>query len=314
MNKIMIMKKICVLILAVFWISLHLQAQQNVMVSQYMFNGLLLNPAYSGSQNYLTSTLMYRNQWVRVDGAPVTSVLAVDGTIANKNVGLGLIIMNDRIGATDQTDIYGNYAYKIKVKNGKLALGIKAGVSRYVYNTDKLIYWDEVDKVYADGNKQSSWLPKFGLGAYYNSDKWYAGISVPVLFAYDPNYKFGLDVNKSSLDRRHYLATAGLIIKLNENFKTKPSFLLKYVPSAPVQADLNLSLLYKDKFWIGASLRTGDAMAAIVEYQINRYLRMGYSYDFTFSKIRNSTNGSHEIMIGYDFLKDNTKIKTPRYF
>ena len=213
------MKKIIVSILATFLMIFQMQAQQNVMVSQYMFNGLLLNPAYAGSHDYFSSTLMYRNQWVRVDGAPITSVLAVDGPLKNRNVGLGLIVMNDKIGATDQTDIYGNYSYGIKIKEGKLALGIKAGVSRYVYNTDKLVYWDATDNVYAAGNKQSSWLPKFGVGMYYNTKKWYAGLSIPVLFAYDPNYNFTLDVNKSSLDRRHYMATAGVVVPLNDYFK-----------------------------------------------------------------------------------------------
>ena len=182
------------------------------------------------------------------------------------------------------------------------------------YNTDKLIYWDGTDNVYAAGNKQSSWLPKFGVGMYYNTKNWYAGLSVPVLFAYDPNYKFSLDVNKSSLDRRHYMATAGMVIPLNDYLKLKPSFLVKYVPNAPLQADLNLSLLIKDKFWVGGSFRSGDALAAILEYQTSSHFRVGYSYDFTFSNIRKSTNGSHEIMIGYDFGKTVTKTKSPRFF
>jgi type IX secretion system PorP/SprF family membrane protein len=308
------MKKIIVSILATFLMIFQMQAQQNVMVSQYMFNGLLLNPAYAGSHDYLSSTLMYRNQWVRVDGAPITSILAVDGPLKNRNVGLGLIIMNDKIGATDQTDVYGNYSYSIKIKEGKLALGIKAGVSRYVYNTDKLVYWDKTDNVYEAGNKQTSWLPKFGLGMYYSTKKWYAGLSIPVLFAYDPNYNFSLDVNKSSLDRRHYMATAGVVLPLNEYFKLKPSFLVKYVPNAPIQADLNASLIYKDKFWVGASFRSGDAIATILEYQTGSHFRVGYSYDFTFSNIRKSTYGSHEIMIGYDFGKGVTKTKSPRFF
>ncbi len=308
------MKKIIVSILATFLMIFQMQAQQNVMVSQYMFNGLLLNPAYAGSHDYFSSTLMYRNQWVSVDGAPVTSILAVDGPLKNRNVGLGLIIMNDKIGATDQTDIYGNYSYGIKIGEGKLALGIKAGVSRYAYNTNKLIYWDGKDNVYAAGNKQSSWLPKFGVGMYYNTKNWYAGLSIPVLFAYDPNYNFTLDVNKSSLDRRHYMATAGVVVPLNDYFKLKPSFLVKYVPNAPLQADLNVSLLFKDKFWVGGSFRSGDAVAAILEYQTSSHFRVGYSYDFTFSNIRKSTNGSHEIMIGYDFGKTVTKTKSPRFF
>lgn len=308
------MKKIILSILALSFAFIKTQAQQDVMVSQYMFNGLLLNPAYSGSHKYFTSTLMHRSQWVKLEGAPVTSILAVDGPVKNKNMGLGLILMHDQIGATDQTDICANYSYHLKLGNGKLSFGIKAGVSKYLFNTNELVYWDENDNIYNEGNKQSAWLPKFGFGMYYYTDKWFSGISIPTLIAYDKNYTFGADVNKSSLVDRHYLLTGGLIFKLNEDFKMKPSVLVKYVPTAPVQADINLNVLYKNQFWIGASYRTGDAVSALIEYQTNFRFRIGYSYDFTLSNIRRYSNGTHEIMIGYDFGKDIVKTKTPRFF
>lgn len=308
------MKKIIALTFISCILILKTKAQQDVMVSQYMFNGLLLNPAYAGSHKYFSSTLMHRSQWVKFDGAPTTSILAVDGPFKNKKMGIGLIIMKDKIGATDQTDLYANYSYQLKLGDGKLAFGIKAGVSRYLYNTDQLTYWDESDNVYLEGNKQSAWLPKFGFGMYYFSEKWFAGVSIPTLIAYDANYTFGADVNRSSFVKRHYLATGGIIFRLNDNFKMKPSVLLKYLPTAPLQADINLNVLYKDQFWIGASYRTGDAVSAIIEYQTNFRFRIGYSYDFTLSKIRRYSEGTHEIMIGYDFGKDIAKTKTPRFF
>lgn len=308
------MKKIILSILALSFAFIKTQAQQDVMVSQYMFNGLLLNPAYSGSHKYFTSTLMHRSQWVKLEGAPITSILAVDGPIKNKNIGLGLILMHDQIGATDQTDIYANYSYHLKLGNGKFSFGIKAGVSKYLFNTNELVYWDENDNIYNQGNKQSAWLPKFGFGMYYYTDKWFTGISIPTLIAYDKNYTFGADVNKSSLVDRHYLLSGGLIFKLNEDFKMKPSVLVKYVPTAPVQADININVLYKNQFWIGASYRTGDAISALIEYQTNFRFRIGYSYDFTLSNIKRYSNGTHEIMIGYDFGKDIVKTKTPRFF
>ena len=308
------MKKIIISIAALCICAAPLQAQQDVMVSQYMFNGLLLNPAYAGSQKYTTSTLLHRSQWVGMSGAPVTSIFAIDGPLQNKNVGLGLMIMNDHIGATNQTDVFANYAYKIKIKNGTLAMGIKAGVSRYLYHSDELIYWDIADKLYQGGTKQTAWLPTFGVGIYYYSTNWYAGISVPTLWAYDRNYSFGTDVNNSSLVDRHYMATGGYVFTLNKNVKVKPSILLKYLPGAPFQADFNANVLYKDHFWLGASYRTGDAIIAIAQYQTNFRLRIGYSYDFTLSNMRRYSSGSHEIMIGYDFGNDVTKFKSPRFF
>ncbi|MBL7890266.1 MAG: type IX secretion system membrane protein PorP/SprF [Bacteroidia bacterium] len=310
------MKKIIVslLVACLMFMQTETNAQQDVMVSQYMFNGLLLNPAYSGSHPYFSSTLLHRSQWVKFDGAPMTQILAVDGPIKNKNMGVGLIVLHDQVGATDQTDIYANYSYHLKLGKGKLSFGIKAGVSRYLFNTDQLTYWDAGDAVYDQGNKLTAWLPKFGFGMYYYTDKWFGGLSVPTLLAYDKNYTFGADVNRSSFLDRHYMATGGVIIRLNDNFKMKPSTLIKYVPTAPLQADINLNFLYKDQFWLGASYRTGDAVSAIIEYQTNFRFRVGYSYDFTLSNIRRYSSGTHEIMIGYDFGKDLSKVKTPRFF
>jgi type IX secretion system PorP/SprF family membrane protein len=306
------MKRI-LFITAAILVSVFAKAQQDIMVSQYMFNGLLLNPAYAGSHKYFSSSLLHRSQWVGFDGAPQSSVFAVDGPLKNEEMGVGLIISNDHIGVTDQTDIFGNYSYQLPLGKGKLAFGIKAGASRYSYQYDKLTYWDETDMVFT-GSKNSAWLPKFGCGTYYYSERWYAGLSVPTLLAYDPDHNFSIDVNESTFIRRHYFLTSGYVVDLNSQFKLKPSFLLKYVPNAPLEADINLNLLYKDQFWFGVSGRSGDAITVMIEYQTNCRLRAGYAYDFTTSKLKNYSAGTHEIMIGYDFGKDIVKVKTPRFF
>lgn len=307
------MKKF-ILILFVVLLNSTSKAQQDAMISQYMFNGLFLNPAYSGSHKYVTSSLLHRTQWVNFPGAPKTALLAIDGLVPGKseNMGIGLIVANDRIGATEQTDIFANYSYQLKLKKGKLAFGLKAGASNYIFKSDAVTVWDSNDNVFPA--RKSVWLPKFGFGVYYFHEKWYAGLSIPTLVAYDPHHNFSFDVNKSSFLNRHYYAYGGYVFKLNEEFKLKPSALIKYLPAAPVQADINLNLLYKDHFWIGASYRSMAAIVFMVEYQTNSRFRVGYAYDLTTTKIKKYSTGTHEIMIGYDFGKDLIKIKTPRYF
>jgi type IX secretion system PorP/SprF family membrane protein len=306
------MKKIIIIFAALLGITA--KAQQDPMISQYMFNGLFLNPAYSGSHQYYTSTLMHRTQWVNFSGAPRTLLLAVDGAlpVKSENMGIGLIVANDRIGATEQTDIYANYAYQLKLSKGKLAFGLKAGVSNYIFKSANLTVWDDNDEVFT--GRRTAWLPKFGFGAYYYSDSWYAGFSIPTLLAYDAHHDFSFDVNQGTFLNRHYYVYGGYIFKLNDNFKLKPSLLFKYLPAAPVEADINLNLLYKDRFWFGASYRSMDAVVFMVEYQTNSRFRVGYAFDLTTSKIRKYSAGTHEIMIGYDFGKDLTKVKTTRYF
>jgi len=307
------MKK-SVIVIMVALLNTAAQAQQDPMISQYMFNGLFLNPAYSGSHKYFTSSLLHRTQWVDFSGAPKTALLAVDGLIPSKseNMGVGLIVTHDRIGATEQTDIYGNYAYQLKLGEGKLAFGLKAGASNYIFKSENVTVWDLNDGVFT--GRKNTWLPKMGFGTYYFAKNWYAGLSVPTLLAYDANHDFNFDVNKGSFLNRHYYAYGGYVFKLNQKLKLKPSSLIKYLPSAPLQADLNLNLLYDEQFWIGASYRTKDAVVFMVEYQTNSRFRVGYAFDLTTTKIRKYSAGTHEIMIGYDFGKDLIKVKTPRYF
>lgn len=306
------MKKFAITI--VFLSSLFsLRAQQDAMVSQYTFNGIFLNPAYSGSHNYFSSSLLYRNQWVHFDGAPETAVLAVDGPLYNQKMGVGLILSHDKIGVTQQTDIYANYSYFLKLGNGKLGFGIKAGVSQYVAKVDDLTVWDADDESFT-GTKKSALLAKFGFGTYYYTDKWYAGISVPSLIAYDPDHNFNMSMEASSSIRKHYYLTAGYIFDLGEKYKLVPSFLIKYQTAAPVEADVNLMAWYMNQVALGVSYRTNDALSIMAEYQANQRFRIGYAYDITTSGIRNYSSGTHEIMIGFDFGKEVIKTKSPRFF
>ncbi|MCB9188607.1 MAG: type IX secretion system membrane protein PorP/SprF [Flavobacteriales bacterium] len=289
------------------------KAQQDPMLSQYMFNGLFLNPAYAGSHRFFQSTLIYRRQWVNIQGAPQTFIAAVDGPVHREKMGLGLIIANDQIGVTNQTDFLANYSYNLKLGNGKLAFGIKAGVSQYRVKITDLTYWDEEDPIYA-GNINGEIIPKFGAGVYYHQEKWFAGISIPTLLAYEKEYNFSININDASNLRRHLLITGGYVFTLNDNWKIKPSTLVKYTHAAPLQVDLNCNVLWKDMIWLGVSYRTGDSFVGMLEYQANDRFRIGYAHDFTTTQLRNYSSGTHEIMVGFDFGKDFAKVRTPRFF
>lgn len=297
----------------IFVLSFQASGQQEPGISQYMFNGLFLNPAYAGSHKYFSSSLLFRRQWVNFDGAPQSIVAAVDGPLKDNKMGVGLIIANDQIGVTKQTDIVANYAYHLKLGEGKLAFGLKAGLCQFNVAVSELEYWDEEDPIYS-GDIQSKLIPKFGTGAYYYQERWYAGISIPTLLAFQRDYQFSLDINEASSLRKHFYLTAGYVLDLSENWKLKPSTLVKYTSAAPVQIDLNANFLYKNILWLGASFRSGDSFVGILEYQTNERFRIGYAHDFTITQIRNYSSGTHEIMVGFDFGKDFAKVKTPRFF
>jgi type IX secretion system PorP/SprF family membrane protein len=288
-------------------------AQQESLLSQYMFNGLVLNPAYAGSKDYAAVTAMFRKQWTGFPGSPVTQSVSIHGPLKNRNIGLGLMISNDHIGVTNQTDVYGSYAYHIQMNNAKLALGLQFGVSYVKSKLSDLTVWDSNDPVF-ELNTQTNLLPNFGAGIYYYREKFYAGISVPHLMNYDPDRTLGIEVKDAFRQTRHYYFSSGIVIAVGSDLNIKPSVLVKYVDGAPIQYDLNINFLLNNILWVGASYRSKDAIVAMVEYQINKKFRFGYSYDVTLSRLRSYETGSHEIMLGYDFGYNILKIKNPRYF
>jgi len=287
--------------------------QQIPVLSQYMFNGLVINPAYAGSKDFMSSTLMVRRQWAGFDGAPTTQNASVHGPLRRKRVGLGLMISNDKIGITGRTDVFASYAYHLPMRDGKLALGLQGGFSYVKSSFSELSYTDQDDPVYM-ANSLTNLQPNFGFGTYYYRERFYAGLSAPQLISYDsiqPANVYGQKVHHLA---RHYYFHSGIILQGSREFIVRPSVLVKYAQHAPMQVDLNLNFLLSNIFWVGASWRSGDALVAIFEYQINRKLRIGYSYDYTLSRLKNYSSGSHEFMIGYDFGYDVIKMKTPRYF
>ncbi len=290
------------------------KAQQDILVSQYMFNQLLLNPAYAGSKDYMMATLLYRKQWVGFKGTPETQVATLHGPWGLKNLGWGVTVSHDHIAVTDRTEAHLSLAYHLKVTEKlKLGMGIKAGGQFYSIKNTDLKDWDIQDPVF--GENKSGFQPNIGAGLFLYSNTFYAGLSVPTIIAYTPTES--LTINKGDLvphQVRHYYATAGIAIPISDDVVAKPSVLVKYVGNAPVQTDLNLNFLFANVLWVGGSFRTGDSFVAMVEFQFTKQWRLGYSYDFTTTDVKNYSSGSHEIMIGYDFGYDIMKMKTPRYF
>ena len=306
------MKKVIVVI-AIFASFFRANGQQDVMVSQYMFNGLFLNPAYAGSHKYFSSSLTYRKQWVNFDGAPTTYLLAVDGPLMNQKMGVGLVISNDKIGVTNQTDIYGNYSYFLQMGEGKLGFGLKAGVSQYAAKVSDLIVVDANDPTYS-AVKKSALIPKFGFGGYYFTKQWFVGLSIPTLLAADPKENNSFNMANTATIRKHYYITAGYVFKLSSMLKLKPTLLIKKEKASPLQTDVSLTAYYMDVVNLGVTYRTKDAITIMLGAQINKQFRVGYAYDITTSDIKTYSSGSHEIMLGYIFGKDVLKTVTPRYF
>jgi type IX secretion system PorP/SprF family membrane protein len=283
--------------------------QQQAMFTQYMFNGLAINPAYAGSHRTLSATALARIQWAGVDGAPVTQTLSVHGPISNRRVGLGLLVLHDEIGVTKQTGAYGAFSYRIPFQNqGQLSFGIQGGFSSY---NARFSLVSEIDPTFT-GVDIKELQPNFGAGVFYSTKLFYVGFSVPQLVqnTFD---KYNPDSDAKLL--RHYFLTSGYVFQLDNDLMLKPSILIKAVSGAPVQFDFNMSLLMKERLWVGLSWRSFDSVDALFQLQLTERLQFGYAYDFaTTSDMRRINAGSHEFMLNYRVVKRGSRIKTPRYF
>ena len=288
-------------------------AQQEVMVSQYMFNGLFLNPAYAGTHPYGDLSLLHRAQWTGINGAPRSSMLAWDSPLLGEKMGVGVSVVHDVIGVTRDLQMDASYSYHLRLGSGHLAFGLKAGVSVYSARLTELTYWDANDEVFASDIKNQL-VGKFGFGMYYYDELSYIGLSVPTIYAADEAITADVEGAMAHYFSRHYYLNAGHVFPINEFFDLKPSTLIKFEPNAPFEVDLNLNVLYKERLWFGAGYRTGDAVVGMLEYKVNPMLRVGYSYDLTISELNAYSRGSHEVMLGIDLGRDPIKIKTPRYF
>jgi type IX secretion system PorP/SprF family membrane protein len=287
--------------------------QQDPQYTQYMFNGLAYNPAYAGSRDALSATLLLRKQWVQLDGAPATGSFAIHGPSRNDRHGFGLSMVHDRLGVTRQNFVYGSYAFRFPVGPGKLALGLQGGFTQFQnrYNDITLINPDQINP----GVNLSAMLPTFGSGVYYSTERFYIGASAPNLLAGEYfRYKNLAAQQIASTQKRHYFGTLGVVIPLGENVEFKPSVVAKYVKNSPFEMDFNASFLFKQRIWLGAGYRTGDALLFMLEYFHPGGLRIGYAYDLTLTPLRTVNTGSHEIMLGLDLAPRKTKIITPRYF
>ena len=296
------------------------QAQQDTRYSQYMFNGLRLNPAYAGAKDGLSLNAFYRNQWVRIDDAPKSIVLSAHDRFGkkgrDKKDGLGVFLEYDQAGVDSRTSVYGSYSYRFKAgERGYLSAGIQGGfVFHQAILTDVITPEEVYDEAFSQN--ESYMLPNFGAGLYYYNDKSYVGFSIPHLIGYQ---RFNQDSQASRLRGayREYLVTAGTSYKLNENITLKPSLLIKYIPAQPpVEFDINASMLIKEAVWLGITLRSNEVIKPEsvnfqIAYQGPKGMRIGYAYDHMLKSIGYYTSGSHEVMIGFDFpSKEPLKVRS----
>lgn len=291
------------------------RAQQDPMYSHYIFNGLIINPAYAGTGEALRATVLYRNQWANIPGAPKTGIFSADSPIRNEKIGTGINIGFDKIGVTSHTSITGIYSYRIKLKKSTIALGLQGGVGFFTTDFTSVDYSDGTDPDIAFQANYHDVLPNIGFGAYYYTDRFYAGFSVPQVAGYAIQNAIYKNSDRAHLDlANHYMLTAGYLFDLTSDIKLKPSVLARFVAGAPVEFDLNAVAWFYDLLALGVSYRSMASVNFISQLRITSQFSLGYGFEYSTTELNNFSNGSHEIMLQYLFSFTQKKVLTPRYF
>jgi type IX secretion system PorP/SprF family membrane protein len=310
------MKKIAILFVIVLTIQ-KVEAQQDAMYSHYAFNTLSVNPGYAGTSDALTFTALHRKQWVGFDGAPITQTFTMHTPFFNERIGAGFSFINDQIGPLKVTSFYGDFSAKVRLTEKiRMSFGLKGGGN--MLRTDfSDMNLDQQNDAAFNQNIKVPFLLNFGVGTYVYTTRWYAGISTPRMLENDIS-KNPASGSVGAKEKRHFFIIGGAVFNLtpDRSFLIKPTTYIKVAQAVPIQIDFTAMVIYKETFEAGAMLRSGDAIGLLLGYNISNQMRVGYSYDISFTNTTFKHNGgSHEIMFRYDFVfNSRERIRSPRYF
>lgn len=283
-------------------------AQQDAQFTQYMYNTINVNPAYAGSRGALSMFALHRTQWVGLDGAPVTNTVSINTPLNKSNLGLGVSVINDKIGPTTENTISADLSYTIHTSEiWKLSFGIKATANLFDLDATKL------NPSATDPSLQnySKFSPNIGAGIYLHSDKAYLGLSIPNFIE---TQRYSDNDYKIFKEKMTYYFIGGYVFDIGNTVKFKPAFLTKMVNGAPLQVDVSGNFMFYDKFTLGVAYRWSASMSAMAGFQVSDGLYVGYAYDRETTNLAHYNSGSHEIFLRYELFNNIEKITTPRFF
>jgi type IX secretion system PorP/SprF family membrane protein len=293
------------------------RSQQDAQYTQYMYNTVSINPGYAGSRENVSIAALHRSQWAGIDGAPTTQTFNVHAPIGYRGVGLGISIVNDKIGPTSETYFDGDFSYTIYTsREGRLSFGLKASAHLLDINFSKL----NQDYTNPGGpdptlqqNIDNKFSPNFGAGVYYYTQQFYLGLSVPRFLQ---TTHFDGPALSTATERMNFYLITGYVFELDHNWRFKPATLLKVVQGAPIQLDISANFMFRDKFILGAGYRLDAAVSALAGFQLSKELFIGMAYDRETSALGKVifNQGSFELIARYDFISRLSNLKSPRFF
>lgn len=289
-------------------------SQQDAQYTQYMYNTVSVNPAYAGSRGHLSIAALYRNQWLGLDGAPETQTLNLHTPMGYRGVGLGISIVNDKIGPTSETYFDVDFSYTIQTSfDAKLSFGLKASAHMLDIRYSELDEFEIDPQLQSQQDIQNKFSPNIGAGIYYHTERFYTGLSVPRLLE---TTHFDESSISTATEQINLYFITGYVWDLNPFLKFKPTLLTKAVQGAPFQVDLSANFMFNEKFTGGIAYRWDAAFSGLVGFRISDEMFIGLAYDRETTDLGAATfnDGSFEVILRYDFIKNLSNLKSPRFF
>jgi len=287
-------------------------AQQDAQYTQYMYNTMSINPGYAGSRGHMSIAALHRSQWVGLDGAPETQTFNMHSPIGYRGVGVGLSVVNDKIGPTSETAFDIDFSYTIKTsQEGKVSFVLKASANLLDIRFSELNQFAPDQTLQQDIDNRLS--PNFGAGVYYHTNQFYAGLSVPRFLE---TAHFQESTLSTAKEQMNFYFISGYVWDLNPNVKFKPSLLTKVTQGAPLQLDLSANFMFNEKFIIGGAYRWDAAFSGMVGFNISNNFLIGLAYDREITELGSAAfnNGSFEVILRYDFFFTTNNQRSPRFF
>ena len=285
-------------------------AQQDSQYTQYMYNTITVNPAYAGSRGMLSIFGLHRSQWIGLEGAPRTNAFSVNTPLNGNHLGLGVSIVNDKIGPTVENTFSADLSYTVPTSETfKLSFGIKGTANLFNIDMNKLDIKDQGDKQFQ--NLDGKFSPNIGAGVYLHSDKAYVGLSVPNFIESD---RYDDDQVAIFKEKINYYFIAGYVFDINPSIQFKPALLTKLVQGAPLQVDVSGNFMFDEKFVLGLGYRWSASISAMAGFQVSEGLYVGYAYDHETTRLQKYNSGSHEIFLRFELFNSYSRITSPRFF
>ena len=320
-------KKVSIGALFVLWMmnSLVVHSQQLPQFSQYIFNGLHINPAYAGYKGDGYIQTSYRSQWINFPGAPQTLSFTADVSANEGRMGLGVTYLKDRIGLTESNLGMLTYSYRISTGyKSMLSLGVSAGISEYAFDPTGMVTVKPDPLL--PSSRVAATTPNMNTGLFFHSDNFYAGLSAYNLIGRRALLRQDIAV---AFHDFHYYLTFGGLLRLQDDVQFKPSVLVKHVKGSPTSYDLNAMFLFRERMWVGGSFRSNvrifedqlqddlskrNAIALVMEYFVLQRMRVGYAYDYNLNALNSFRTESHELSVGVYLNRQRKIIYNPRWF